>query len=109
MNASSDGLRLLAAHLGGEFAANPQRLRQDLEACLVPLIRSAIRTGVGAPPLVQWVRRHLPAAPSGRPAGAPRAPAHDPDATAPAMARQLCAVLIRHYQGRPGQETVVGR
>jgi hypothetical protein len=105
MTTSNDALRVLASRLGGDLSQGPQRFRENLEAGLVPLIRCALRTGLGAPPLVQWVRRQRANGAGDRPA----ASLNDPDATAPIMARQLCAALMRQVSPRPSLETVVGR
>jgi hypothetical protein len=90
-----DDLRSLAARLGAANPDNPQKLRESIEASLVPMIRCALRSGAGLPPLVQWVRRHQPALP-------------DPLRAAPAMARQLCARILEHLQPAHTAETVVG-
>jgi hypothetical protein len=94
MNPNDDALRALASRLGVGKPGNPHSLRETLEASLVPMIRCALRSGAGLPPLVQWVRRHQPVV-------------TDPVRTAPAMARQLCARLLEHLQPRHAAETVV--
>ncbi len=99
MNFSEDALRILAERLGWSWAEGPERLRDRLEASLVPIIRCAIRTGTGLGPLVQWVRRQLPAEAGGA----------DPTRAAPEMARRLSSAILRQLQvRRAGAETVVG-
>jgi hypothetical protein len=56
-----------------------------VEASLVPLIRCAMHRGVGLPGLVQWVRTTLPGL-------------SERERTAPGLARQLCANLLRQYE-----------
>jgi hypothetical protein len=94
MNPNDDPLHSLALRLGVGNPDNPRNLRETLEASLVPMIRCAMRSGAGLPPLVQWVRRHQPAVADLR--------------AAPAMARQLCSRLLEHLQPRHTAETVVG-
>jgi hypothetical protein len=105
MHTPDDALRALAGRMKCDPAA-PDRFRETLERSLVPLIRCAIRSGTGLPPLVRWVQRHLPEhAPQ-----APHRPA-DMEWAAPSMARQLCDRLLEQMQP-PAQaacETVVGR
>jgi hypothetical protein len=103
MQNSDDALRALASRMKCDPAA-PDRFRETLERSLVPLIRCAIRSGTGLPPLVQWVRRHLPA----QEAQGPSRPS-DMEWAAPSMARLLCDRLLE--QMRPAvaaRETVVG-
>jgi hypothetical protein len=61
-----------------------RRLRRQLTEGLVPLIRCAIRSGTGLPPLVRWVRAHLPETPSGV----------SPESAAPSLADLLCDTLL---------------
>ena len=68
-----------------------RRLRHQLADSLVPLIRSAIRSGTGMPQLVNWVRAHLPPTPPG---------AHS-ESSAPSLARLLCDTLLRQNPPRP--------
>jgi hypothetical protein len=89
-------LNRLAERLGKGCPDNPGRLREVLEASLVPIIRVAIRSGTGLPGVVSWVRRHLPE------------PDADPTRVAPALARQLCDRLMEQRRPSPGAETVVG-
>jgi hypothetical protein len=99
----SEDLRNLAARMHCGDTNNPQRVRETLEASLVPLIRCAIRSGTGVPALVTWVRRHLPE-PSGSSADAARA--------APSLARLLCSTLLGQASPEPPRQalcdTVVG-
>ena len=44
----------------------PHRLRETLEASLVPLVRRALRSVAGMPQLVQWVRTTLPPVEAGQ-------------------------------------------
>ena len=105
MHTPDDALRALASRMKCDPAA-PDRFRETLERSLVPLIRCAIRSGTGLPPLVQWVQRHLPA----QAAQGPSRPS-DMEWAAPSMARLLCDRLLE--QMRPpapaARETVVGR
>lgn len=61
------------------------RLQPALEKRLSPMVRLALRTGLGVPALVAWVngaRRHLAAG-------------HDPDGCAEALTRWLSSELLR--------------
>ena len=89
-------LHRLAQRLGKDCPDNPGRLREVLEASLVPIIRVAIRNGTGLPSVVSWVRRHLPR------------PDADPSREAPWMARQLCDRILGQPRACAGAETVVG-
>jgi hypothetical protein len=74
-----------------------QQLRERVESSLVPLIRNVLQRGVGAPVLVQWVHKTLP-------------DLGETERTAPAMARRLCASLVRQAtlpRTDPARETVV--
>jgi hypothetical protein len=79
-----------------------------MEATLLTPIRCALQMGVGAPPLVQWVKQNLttvyPAASAGRPV--------DVEWAAPRMARLLCSQMLEHVRAEPvlagARETVVG-
>jgi hypothetical protein len=75
--------------------------RQALEATLLPMIRCALRSGVGQPPLVNWVECHLH---QFDPRGA-----LSPDRTryAQPMARVLSERLADRLDPLPGRETVV--
>jgi hypothetical protein len=89
-------LRRLAERLGKSCPNNPGRLREVLEANLVPIIRVAIRSGAGLPWVVSWVRGHLPE------------PTPDPSRVAPGMARQMCDLLLGQPRTCAAAETVVG-
>ena len=105
MQNPDDALRALASRMKCDPSA-PDRFRETLERSLVPLIRCAIRSGTGAPPLVQWVQRHLPEQ-DGR---GPHRPA-DMEGAAPSMARLLCDRLLAQMTppAQAARETVVGR
>jgi hypothetical protein len=77
-------------------------LRQHLEAALVPMIRCALRSGLGQPELVRWVQRHRPANELGR-----------LDREARCMARMLSGSLLEQLEqpqptSRWAAETVAG-
>ncbi|HEY2148336.1 MAG TPA: hypothetical protein VGH32_10390 [Pirellulales bacterium] len=87
--------------------ASPNRVREALEASLIPLVRRALRHGAGFPQLVQWVQRTLPQVQAGQDRTRPV----DPEIAAPPLARLLCATLLRKRMGRPNgaiMDTVVG-
>src|SRR5262249_17515551 len=88
-------LNRLAERLGMGCPDNPGKFREVVEACLVPIIRVAIRSGTGQPWLVSWVRRNLPAG-----AG--------PRREAPWLARQLCDGWLEQQNRLSATETVVG-
>jgi hypothetical protein len=91
-----NALRTLARRMYGEDSAAASN-RETLEATLLPMIRCAMRTGRGAPPLVQWVKRNLPAvAPAAR-----LGQAVDPEWAAPRMARLLSSRLLQEVQAEP--------
>jgi hypothetical protein len=105
MHTPDDALRALASRMKCDPAA-PHRFREDLERSLVPMIRCAIRSGTGLPPLVQWVKRHLPA----QAARGEHRPS-DLEWAAPSMARLLCDRLLEQIQppAQAARETVAGR
>jgi hypothetical protein len=99
MNNWDQSLQALTAQMRRGQAVQPAA-RAELEERLTPLIRCVLRSGTGAPALVQWVRRTLP-----------HLPAAEPEQTAPRMASLLCAELFRRARpgaARPAAETVVG-
>jgi hypothetical protein len=85
-----DKLRALAERKHAADWPACQRLQEEVEASLVPLIRCATRRGVGLPQLVQWVRTTL-----SRLGERERTPA--------ALARRLCANLLTQYEVGPRQ------
>jgi hypothetical protein len=89
---------------GGE---SPIRIRETLEASLIPLVRRVLRNGAGMPQLVQWVQRTLPHVQ----ADADRTRPVDPERAAAPLARLLCATLLRKRPARPGVamlDTIIG-
>jgi hypothetical protein len=107
MTFSHDALQTFADRLCGG-ATSPLRVRETLEASLIPLVRRALRSGAGMPQLVQWVQTTLPQIQAGH----DRTQPVDPDRAAAPLARLLCATLLRQQPMRPaagGLETVVGR
>ena len=102
-----DGTLQRFAEQIGRAGDSPIRIRETLEASLIPLVRRALRTGAGIPQLVQWVQRTLPQVQ----AGADRTRPVDPDRAAAPLARLLCTTLLRERPGRHGAamlDTVVG-
>jgi hypothetical protein len=93
MNFTDDALRMLARRIYGEDGVD-NTSRERLEATLVPMIRCIMRTGRGAPALVQWVRRNLPAI---TPASM-SSQEGDAECVAPHMARLLCSRLLQEVQ-----------
>jgi hypothetical protein len=81
---------------------NQQVLRQKLEATLVPMIRCALRTGSGQPPLVHWVQHQLPLL------GGNDEERGDPSRLAGPLARVLCDRLLARLDPMPGRDTVTG-
>jgi hypothetical protein len=83
-----------------------ERRRADLERTVLPMVRSALRSGRGAAPLVSWVRRNKPAAPAGDGQALPI------DWAARALCRQLCTLLLEDSGRRSvpagARETVAG-
>lgn len=78
------------------------RLRNDVESSLRPMIRCALRSGVGHPNLVEWVRSSLPGCDS------PELRAAVPEGFVPHLAHNLCTHLLQHYRRKRlrSQETV---
>jgi hypothetical protein len=109
MHSPEDALRKLADQLSWTGSSTGYPNREVLEASLLPLIRCALRTGRGLPPLVRWLKAQLPSPASPHRPGQPLGP----EWAAPSMARLLCATLLERLQGPapPGQqvlETVAG-
>jgi hypothetical protein len=105
MTLAPDALQRFAdrLHCSG---APPQRMRETLEASLVPLVRRALRSGAGIPQLVTWVQTTLPQVQTGQ----DHSSSSDSDGAALPLARLLCATLLRHRPTRPAAlETVVSR
>src|SRR5438270_5615231 len=94
MNFSDDALRKLAEQLGrgGPSSSHPDR--EALEASLLPMIRCALRTGRGLPPLVRWVQNHVPGPARPHLPGQPLGP----EWAAPSMARLLCTTILQQFR-----------
>ena len=79
-----------------------------MEAMLLAMIRVALRTGLGRPAVVRWVKNTLPTM-----AGESR-PGEKTDLewAAPCMARLLCSRMLQHVRAEPVRreacETIVG-
>jgi len=78
----------------------PQHLREKMEATLLPMIRLALKTGLGQPPLVRWVRHHQ--------AQLADDEQNDPVRLAVPLARELSEHLMARLVPLPNRETVVG-
>jgi hypothetical protein len=96
MNPFENTLVELARRVNEQAPLSSARGREVLESSLLPIIRVAIRSGVGPAPVVQWVRSQVP----------PRHP--DPTRAARPLARELCDRLLARLDPVPGRETVVG-
>ncbi len=80
----------------------PGGLRQNLETTIEPMVRCALRSGIGQPVVVQWVRQHLPLF-------APEPERRsDPMRYARPMTRMLCDRLMTWLDPLPARETVLG-
>jgi hypothetical protein len=77
----------------------PQRFREALEASLLPMIRCALRSGIGHPHVVSWVRHQAESNPTLPP---------DPVRAAPPIARVLCERLLERLDPLPSRETILG-
>jgi hypothetical protein len=86
----------LARRFQTSCSGDPRRLREQLRATLEPMIRCALRTGLGQPPLVRWVQNQLPLLDRG-----------GEDVAAP-LAQALSERLMARLDPLPGRETVLG-
>lgn len=106
MSFPGNALQTFADRLGcGD--APPERVRETLEASLIPLVRRVLRSGAGIPQLVGWVQATLPQVEASQDRTRPM----DPELAAPQLARLLCATLLRERHGRPAgavMDTEVG-
>jgi hypothetical protein len=105
MNFPHDSLQSLADRMG--CGREPHRVRETLEASLIPMVRRALRSGAGLPQLVQWVQTTLPQLQVGQDRTRPV----DPERAAPPLARLLCAKLLDRRAARTpvlATDTVVG-
>src|SRR5690349_4355693 len=80
-------------------SGGPPGIRERMKASLRPLIRCALRSGVGQPPLVDWVRRQV-ALLEPDPGAEPR--------DLGSLSRLLCERLMAWIEQVPGAETVAG-
>lgn len=79
---------------------SPQHLREKMEATLLPMIRCALKSGLGQPTLVRWVRDH---------AGPQHAVgANDRLRLAAPLAAELCEHLMARLVPTAERETVLG-
>jgi hypothetical protein len=99
MNPAEDSLMDLARHMRNGLAGAPERWQEKLEASLLPMVRCALRKGIGHPTLVTWVRRQAEGNPDA---------AADPARAAVPMAQALCQRLMQRLDPLSGRETVVG-
>src|SRR4051812_20952424 len=89
----------LAHRFQTTFADSPRRMREELAQTLEPMIRCAIRTGLGQAPLVAWVQKELR---ERRDDGA------DPLRLSGPLARALCELLLAQSGPPCARETVLG-
>jgi hypothetical protein len=100
MNPADKNLLNLAQHIRrGLPRDDAQGFRDALTINLLPMIRCALRSGVGHPHLVSWVRHQA----ANNPMAAP-----DPVRAAPPIARALAERLMERLDPLPGRETVAG-
>jgi hypothetical protein len=97
MNMPDNHLLELAQRMHHDYPDQPDRFRQALQANLLPMIRCALRAGIGHPSLVSWVRCHAACEPGESP---------DPVKAAPPMARVLCERMLERLYPLSGRETV---
>lgn len=90
-----------ARRFQGSGPSDSQHLRQKLEATLVPMIHCALKTGLGQPTLVRWVRDQLPLMSPDQ--------QRDPVRVAGPLACQLAERLMARLDPLPQRETVLGR
>jgi hypothetical protein len=106
MSFPDNALQKFADRLGCGDAPR-ERVRETLEASLIPLVRRVLRSGAGIPQLVGWVQATLPQVEADQDRTRPL----DPDLAAPHLARLLCATLLRERPERRATgmlDTVVG-
>ena len=107
MNFTDKALEVLFWRMFGE-GGTPESRRATVERNLGIMIRCAMQTGVGTPPLVRWVKRNLPEVASASSSGRPV----DPEWAAPRLAQRLCSQMIEQTEAEPAlagsRETVVG-
>jgi hypothetical protein len=102
----NNALEMFAEQIG-RGGESPIRIRERLEASLIPLVRRVLRTGAGMPQLVQWVLQTLPRVQGCEDRTWPM----DLERAAGPLARLLCTKLLHKQHARPGVgmlETVVG-
>jgi hypothetical protein len=100
----ADAVGHLAGQMGLSVSSNPDCPYQVLEASLTPLVRSALRRGLGQPALVRWVRSQVPAAPFSVPGQSAEVSRLTGELT-----RKLAGVLLAaHRPSEAACETVVG-
>jgi hypothetical protein len=80
--------------------ASPQHVRQQMEETLAPMIRCALKSGLGQPVLVRWVRDHT--------AGMTEDEQKDPVLLAGPLAAELSAHLMARLAPQADRETVLG-
>jgi hypothetical protein len=68
-------------------ASDGHGVQVELAGCLVPMIRCALRAGVGAPQVVAWVHAHA----AGQLREGP------PEELAEALARELSSAVVRRW------------
>jgi hypothetical protein len=79
----------------------PQQLREKLERTLAPMIHCAIKTGLGQPTLLRWVRDELPLLADEQ--------RRDPARLAGPLASRLAERLMARLDPLHQRETVPGR
>jgi hypothetical protein len=99
MTVANNALQHLALWMGQPGHDSSPSARSSLEEALLPAVRCAVRTGVGAPALVRWVRGALRDL---RPSEGPgdRFPGSNPLSGA-GVERELCHRLATYLQSRP--------
>jgi hypothetical protein len=106
MNFTDEALRSLSWKLCGEDTVIQSRAQ--MEGMLLTMIRVAMRTGLGRPQIVQWVKDTLPAmTPVAR-----DGEKTDLEWAAPRLARLLCSEMLQQVRAEPARrkawETLAG-